>query len=224
VRGRKALTAALDARRETGLHSSARPVARACALFTGDDEQLGQIYWGALLHDIGKIGIPDAILLKHGALTEAEQVVMRAHPEKGHAILKAVPFMQEAAEIVLAHEERYDGCGYPRGLRGEAIPFGARLFAVIDTLDAITSDRPYRKAASFDAARAEILRGAGSQFDPRACEAFAAEEAVLREMVALKCGRRRCHRIGKCGVNRGGLWPMSAQMADAYASHGGDLR
>jgi HD-GYP domain-containing protein (c-di-GMP phosphodiesterase class II) len=113
---------------------------------------------------------------------------MRAHPEKGHAILKDVLFMQEAAEIVLAHEERYDGRGYPRGLRGEAIPFGARLFAVIDTLDAITSDRPYRKAASFDAARTEILRGRGSQFDPCACEAFVAEETVLREMVALKCG------------------------------------
>ena len=187
----EALTAALDAREhETGLHSK-RAACHTLVLarrFTGDDEQLRQIYWGALLHDIGKIGIPDAVLLKHGALTEAEQVVMRAHPEKGHAILKAVPFMQEAAEIVLAHEERYDGRGYPRGLRGEAIPFGARLFAVIDTLDAITSDRPYRKAASFDAARTEILRGRGSQFDPRACEAFVAEEAVLREMVALKCG------------------------------------
>ena len=104
---------------------------------------------------------------------------MRTHPEKGYAILKEVPFMTEAAEIVLAHEERYDGGGYPRGLKGEAIPWGGRLFAVIDALDAITTDRPYRQAANFEAARAEIERGAGTQFDP-APECCAARDQMVR--------------------------------------------
>lgn len=187
----EALVAALDVREhETGLHSR-RVACHTLMLarrFTGDEERLKQIYWGALLHDIGKIGIPDAILLKQESLTDADWAVMRTHPEKGRAILKDVAFMTEAAGIVLAHEERYDGAGYPRGLKGENIPWGARLFAVIDALDAITTDRPYRPAQTFDAARDEILRGAGTQFDPRACEAFVAEEATLREMVALKCG------------------------------------
>lgn len=185
------LMAALDAREhETGLHSK-RVACHTLVLarrFTDDARQLQQIYRGALLHDIGKIGIPDAILLKHGSLTDDEWAVMRTHPEKGHAILQPVLLLREAAEIVLTHEERYDGTGYPRGLRGKAIPWGARLFAVIDALDAITSDRPYRPAQSFDVARAEILRAAGTQFDPQACEAFDAEQKVLREMVALKCG------------------------------------
>jgi HD-GYP domain-containing protein (c-di-GMP phosphodiesterase class II) len=187
----EALAAALDAReRETGLHSK-RVACHTLVLakrFSGDPAQLRQVYWGALLHDIGKIGIADSILLKHGALDDREMAVMRTHPEIGHAILKDVPFMREAAQIVLCHEERYDGKGYPRGLAGDAIPFGARLFAVIDTLDAITSDRPYRSGLPFDSAKAEIQRCSGSQFDPKAVEAFLAEEAVLREMVAAKCG------------------------------------
>jgi len=112
---------------------------------------------------------------------------MRTLPEKGHAIVGGVPFLRDAAQIVLAHEERFDGSGYPRELAGEAIPFGARLFAVIDTLDAMTSDRPYRRGMSFDAAKAEILRFAGTQFDPARVEDFIAEKRVLREMVAVKC-------------------------------------
>ena len=186
----EALAAALDLReRETGLHSKrvachTLALARRC---TNDREKLRQIYWGALLHDIGKIGIPDAILLKPGPLAEAEQVMMRTHPEKGHAILAGIPFLHDAAQIVLSHEERFDGSGYPRGLAREAIPFGARLFAVIDTLDAMTSDRPYRRGLPYDAAQAEIQRCAGMQFDPAAVEVFLAEERVLREMVAVKC-------------------------------------
>lgn len=186
----EALAAALDLReQETGLHSKrvachTLVLARRC---TDDREKLRQIYWGALLHDVGKIGIPDAILLKPGPLTEAEQVVMRTHPEKGHAILAGIPFLHDAAQIVLSHEERFDGSGYPRGLAHEAIPFGARLFAVIDTLDAMTSDRPYRRGLPFDAAKAEIQHFAGTQFDPAAVEVFIAEERVLREMVAVKC-------------------------------------
>ena len=190
----EALAAALDLReQETGLHSK-RVACHTLVLarrYTNDREKLRQIYWGALLHDIGKIGIPDAILLKPAPLTQAEQLVMRSHPEKGQAILAGVPFLRDAAQIVLSHEERFDGSGYPRGLAGEAIPFGARLFAVIDTLDAMTSDRPYRRGLPFAAAKAEILRFAGTQFDPAAIEAFVAEERTLREMVAVKCATDR---------------------------------
>lgn len=187
----EALASALDAREhETGLHSQ-RVACHTQVLarrFTQDPQRLRQIYWGALLHDLGKVGIPDAILLKQGPLTQDEWLVMRTHPKIGQRILASVPFMAEAAEIVLCHEERFDGTGYPRGLSGAAIPLAARLFAVIDTLDAMTSDRPYRKGLSFAAAKAEIVRLAGTQFDPLAVEAFSAEEKTLREMVAMKCG------------------------------------
>ncbi len=187
----EALAAALDAREhETGLHSQ-RVACHTQVLarrFTQDPQRLRQIYWGALLHDLGKVGIPDAILQKQGPLTQDEWMVMRTHPEIGQRILASVPFMTEAAEIVLCHEERFDGTGYPRGLSGAAIPLAARLFAVIDTLDAMTSDRPYRKGLSFDAAKTEILSLSGTQFDPQAVEAFSAEEKTLREMVAMKCG------------------------------------
>lgn len=187
----EALVAALDAREhETGLHSQ-RVACHTQVLarrFTQDPQRLRQIYWGALLHDIGKVSIPDAVLLKQGPLTQDEWLVMHTHPEIGHRILASVPFMAEAAEIVLCHEERFDGTGYPRGLSGAAIPLAARLFAVIDTLDAMTSDRPYRKGLSFDAAQAEIVCLAGTQFDPLAVEGFSAEEKALREMVAMKCG------------------------------------
>lgn len=186
----EALAAALDLREhETGLHSK-RVACHTLVLALRQSTEvafLQQIYWGALLHDIGKIGVPDAVLLKQGALTDDEWRQMRTHPDKGYEILAPVPGMAEAARIVRAHEERYDGSGYPQGLRGEAIPLGARLFAVIDTLDAITSDRPYRPAQSFDAAAAEILAAAGTQFDPRAVELFVAEAAALRRMVETKC-------------------------------------
>lgn len=187
----EALATALDAREhETGLHSK-RVACHTLVLarrFTVDPERLRQVYWGALLHDLGKIGIPDAILLKKGTLTKGEWAIMRTHPEIGHRILGGVPLMDVAAEIVLSHEERFDGTGYPRGLSGEAIPLWARLFAVIDALDAITSDRPYRRGISFNTAKAEILRQSRAQFDPAAVEAFLAEEATLRAMVDLKCG------------------------------------
>ncbi len=187
----EALAATLDAREhETGLHSK-RVACHTSVLarrFTSDPRRLWQIYWGALLHDLGKTGIPDAILLKQGPLSAEEWKVMRSHPEIGYRILAGVPSLAEAADIVLHHEERFDGTGYPEGLAGEAIPLGARLFAVIDTLDAITSDRPYRKGSSFDVARAEIERMAGTQFDPSVVKAFIAEEGPLRRMVELKCG------------------------------------
>jgi len=186
----ESLTAALDAREhETGLHSK-RVACHTMVLakrFSTDVATLRQVYWGALLHDIGKIGIPDAILLKHGLLTSDEWNVMRQHADIGHCILAKAPHLAQAAEIVLCHEERFDGSGYPRGLAGDEISLWARLFAVIDTLDAVTSDRPYRKGLSFENAKAEISRMSGSQFDPIAVEAFLAEEPTLREMVALKC-------------------------------------
>jgi len=126
----------------------------------------------AFLHDIGKMAIPDQILLKPGPLTDEERDVMRRHSEIGHGMLVRIPFLCEAAEIVLAHQEAYDGSGYPRGLRGEQIPLGARIFAVADTLDAMTSDRPYRRALPISAAREEIMRCAGTQFDPKVVEVF----------------------------------------------------
>ncbi len=186
----EALAEALDIREhETGNHSK-RVACHTLMLarrFISDPHRLRQIYWGSLLHDVGKIGVSDAVLLKQGALNESEWREMRTHPEKGYRIVSLIPDMGEAAEIVLSHEERFDGSGYPRGLRREQICLGARLFAVIDTLDAITSDRPYRKASSFEQAYDEIVKMSGTQFDPLAVQAFLAEEATLREMVEAKC-------------------------------------
>jgi HD-GYP domain-containing protein (c-di-GMP phosphodiesterase class II) len=186
----EALAAALDAREsETGMHSK-RVACHTQVLarhVSQDEVWLQQVYWGSLLHDIGKIAIPDTILLKEGALTEEEWSVMRSHPQRGYDIVATVPFMSVAADIILTHEERYDGSGYPQGFSGDDIPWGARLFAIIDTLDAMTSDRPYRRGMSFDASKEEILRMSGSQFDPKAVEVFVAEEAALREMVDMKC-------------------------------------
>ncbi|MBI4754313.1 MAG: HD domain-containing protein [Betaproteobacteria bacterium] len=197
----EALAETLDLREhETGLHSK-RVACHTLVLarrFVREPDTVRQIYWGALLHDIGKIGVPDSVLLDAAPLTEAQWQVMRTHPEAGYRIVAQCPGMAEAAEIVLCHEERYDGSGYPRGLRGEAIVFGARLFAVIDTLDAMTSDRPYRRGQSYDAAEAEILRMAGSQFDPAAVDAMLAEEQVLRSMVEMKCAGHEVPPADSC--------------------------
>jgi putative nucleotidyltransferase with HDIG domain len=135
-------------------------------------EKIRVIARGAFLHDIGKMAIPDAILRKPGALNDGETMIMREHCFRGYQMLKKIPFLAEAAEIVYAHQEHYDGSGYPRGLKSEEIPLGARLFAVSDTLDAITSDRPYRAAQSIAAAREEIRRHSGTQFDPQVVEIF----------------------------------------------------
>ncbi len=174
----ESLVTALDVRdQETKGHSvrvaqHALDIARLLGI--SDEEELLTIYRGALMHDVGKIGVPDAILLKPERLTEEEWTFMRRHPAMGYRILAQVPYLRPAAKIVLAHHERWDGHGYPRGLEGEAIPLGARIFAVCDTYDAIISDRPYRRGQSPDAALAEILRCAGSQFDPQVVEAFEA--------------------------------------------------
>jgi len=116
--------------------------------------------------------VPDSILRKPGPLTTEEREIMRKHCEIGFSVLERIPFLKEAAEIVLSHQECFDGSGYPRKLRGEQIPLGARIFAVADTLDAMISDRPYRKALPISAARAEIQKYAGKQFDPKVVEVF----------------------------------------------------
>jgi putative nucleotidyltransferase with HDIG domain len=133
---------------------------------------LPHIARAAFLHDIGKMAIPDHILRKPGPLTDEERRVMRRHCEIGYSVLIRIPFLREAAEIVLAHQEFYDGTGYPHGLRGEQIPLGARIFAVADTLDAMISDRPYRHALPITHAREEIRRCSGTQFDPKVVEVF----------------------------------------------------
>jgi putative nucleotidyltransferase with HDIG domain len=126
----------------------------------------------AFLHDIGKMAIPDSILRKPGPLTDQEKQVMRKHCQIGYDMLTRIPFLRDAAEIVLAHQEFFDGSGYPRGLKGEQIPLGARIFTVADTLDAMISDRPYRKALPISYARDEIKRCSGTQFDPKIVEVF----------------------------------------------------
>jgi putative nucleotidyltransferase with HDIG domain len=170
-----ALTSALDFRdNETGGHSD-RVVGYMELLLEQMDirgADLATLRRGALLHDVGKIGVPDNVLRKPTALSEAEWAVMKRHPEFGAQIISGIPFLEEVARIVRHHHERWDGMGYPDGLKGEHIPLGARIFAVGDSFDAMTSDRPYRRALLIDAARDEIRRCAGSQFDPAVVTAF----------------------------------------------------
>src|ERR1700674_3773621 len=128
-------------------------------------EQIAVIARGAFLHDIGKMAIPDHILRKPGKLDDDERAIMREHCYHGYQMLKKIPFLAEACEIVYSHQEHFNGSGYPRGLKGKEIPLGARIFSVADTLDAIISDRPYRPARSFSEARKEIQAWVGRQFD-----------------------------------------------------------
>jgi len=171
----QALGAAIDLRdNETAGHSQrvcrySLEIARAMGW---SDKQLESLARGAYLHDIGKLGIPDGILLKLGPLTEDERKLMQRHVRIGFDVVKDIPFLADVAEIILMHHEQYGGGGYPRGLKGEEILPGARIFAVADTLDAITSDRPYRRASSFESARETIRRLSGSQFDPQVVDAF----------------------------------------------------
>jgi len=144
-------------------------IARAMGL---PREHIPVIARAAFLHDIGKMAIPDAILRKPDKLTADEVVIMNEHAYHGYQILKKIPFLMEASEIVYAHQERFDGTGYPRGLKGEEIPLGARIFSIADTLDAITSDRPYRPRQPLQAARTEIQKWSGRQFDPEIVKVF----------------------------------------------------
>lgn len=146
-------------------------------------EEIRTIYRGSALHDIGKIAIPDAILLKPDRLSAEETVVMQTHVRVGYELVCRIAFLSPAAQIVLTHHERWDGTGYPQGLRGAEIPIGSRLFALADTLDAMTSDRPYRAGLSFEAARNEVERESGQQFDPDVARVFLQiPEAVWRKI------------------------------------------
>jgi len=171
----RALGAAIDLRdSETAGHSQ-RVCRYSLELGRGlglSGEALDVIARGGYLHDIGKLGIPDSILLKPGPLNPQEWRVMRQHAQIGFDLVQGIPFLAEAADIILAHHERYDGSGYPRGLRGDEIPLGARIFAVADSFDAITSDRPYRRASTFAVGRETVGRESGRQFDAQIVSLF----------------------------------------------------
>jgi HD-GYP domain-containing protein (c-di-GMP phosphodiesterase class II) len=145
-----------------------------------DDPQLA---YGFILHDIGKLAVPDAVLRKPGPLDEDEWVVMKTHPEAGARMLDPLPFLSRARDVVLHHHERWDGRGYPHGLEGEEIPLWARVFAVVDAVDVMTSDRPYRRGRPLQAALEEVRRESGFQFDPRCAAAFL--ELDVREVTRL---------------------------------------
>jgi putative nucleotidyltransferase with HDIG domain len=171
----QALGAAIDLRDSDTAGHSRRVSLYAIKIFSGmggSGTKLKNMATGALLHDIGKLATPDAILLKPGALTDEERRIMQQHVQIGYDLVKRIPFLEEAAEIVLTHHERCDGSGYPRGLKAADIPVSAKVFAIADTVDAMTSDRPYRSALSFEAAREEIRRGSGRQYDPNAAGVF----------------------------------------------------
>jgi response regulator RpfG family c-di-GMP phosphodiesterase len=182
------LISALDYRdAETQWHSRRVSLyARRLAQQLGIAEpEITTIEHGALLHDIGKIGVRDGVLLKPGPLADDEWLEMKRHPELGWQLLQRVDYLRTASVIVLQHQERWDGQGYPAGLRGEEIVVGARIFHVVDTLDAMTSDRPYRRAKPFCDARAEVLRCRGTQFDPAVVDAFLAVSPEEWERIRL---------------------------------------
>jgi len=171
----QALTAALETRdSETHGHSE-RVVTYSLRLgreYGLNSEEMKSLEFGSLLHDIGKIGVPDSILRKPAKLTEEEWVLMREHPVHGQQILRGIEFLQGASRVVAQHHEQWDGSGYPLGLRGEDIDICARIFAVADAFDAITSDRVYRRGKPYEAAAKELDDWAGRQFDPKVVEAF----------------------------------------------------
>jgi putative nucleotidyltransferase with HDIG domain len=173
----EALVSALDARdRETRGHSIRvakymMEIAFHMGVEPGTEEWV-DMQRGGLLHDIGKIGVSDSILHKPGPLTDEEWVDMKRHPKIGHDMIRDIGFLSGASVIVMAHHERFDGKGYPKGLAADEIPIGARIFVLADTFDAMTSNRPYRAALSVDASREEIIRCSGTQFEPRCVQAF----------------------------------------------------
>jgi putative nucleotidyltransferase with HDIG domain len=172
-----ALTSALEAR-DTETHGHSGRVVRFSVRLGQAlglaPEKMSALEYGSLLHDIGKIGVPDYVLRKPDKLTESEWETMRKHPQHGAQILKGIPFLEGARRVVEQHHEKWDGSGYPRGLRGEQIDLNARIFAVADAFDAITNDRCYRKARPYESACDELQRNAGTQFDPQIVAAFCA--------------------------------------------------
>jgi putative nucleotidyltransferase with HDIG domain len=179
--------AALDLRDvETYGHSKtvarySHVLAEACGV--RDPATLDSIRKGALLHDAGKMAIPDSILKKPGPLTAQEWSAIRRHPALGYGLVRDVKLVPEVGNIILCHHEKYDGTGYPKGLKGEAIPLEARVFAVADTLDAVTSHRPYRAPRDFKAARRELEAGAGRQFDPKVVDVFCGMDLAVWEKI-----------------------------------------
>jgi response regulator RpfG family c-di-GMP phosphodiesterase len=195
----ESLVVALDAREhETQAHSKrvSDYTLHLARIMGVDSSLLPDIGRGAMLHDVGKIGVSDNILLKPAKLTETEWVEMRKHPQIGFWILDGIQGLKAASEIVLAHQEKFDGSGYPKQLKGEAIPLGARIFSVIDCYDAMTSDRPYRKATTHENSRDEIVRCSGTQFDPVVVKYFlgisSSDWAAIRE--ASFVGNNKSHR------------------------------
>jgi putative nucleotidyltransferase with HDIG domain len=188
----EALVAALDAREhETQAHSKRVSeytlfLAREMGV---DAAQLDIIRRGAMLHDIGKIGISDTILLKPGKLTDEEWIDMQKHPQIGYWILDGIEALKPASDVVLSHHEKFDGTGYPRKLRAREIPLGARIFSVTDCLDVMTSDRPYRKALSYQEARNEIAQVSGTQFDPDVVKYFLQVPLSVWTEIRLSTGR-----------------------------------
>jgi ribonuclease P protein subunit RPR2 len=186
----RALSNAVEARDAyTGKHAErvtayGLQICSAVGLELADDHALE---FGFLLHDIGKVAIPDAILYKPGKLTEKERALMAQHPVIGAEIVRGIDFLAEATRVVRFHHERWDGTGYPDGLAGQEIPLEARVFAVADVLDALTTDRPYRPASTLATARGMIVEASGTQFDPQVVEAFIeipddAFERIAREI------------------------------------------
>jgi ribonuclease P protein subunit RPR2 len=172
----RALAAALELRDDaTGRHAE-RVTELALILAREIDAGLAAepaLAYGFLLHDIGKIGIPDALLLKPDRLSPGESRLMRTHPELGEQIVAEIPYLAGIArEVILSHHERWDGSGYPRGITGDEIPLAARIFAIADAYDAMTSDRPYRAALTIEEARSRIAEGAGTHFDPALVRVF----------------------------------------------------
>lgn len=196
-----ALSAALDTRdRETEGHSRrvVEYTARLAAQIGLDKETIKSIRRGALIHDIGKIGVPDAVLNKPDSLNPEERKIIERHPQTGYYMLADIPYLQEEIKIVVCHHEKWNGTGYPFGLRGEQIALGARLFSIADTFDALTSDRPYRQGRPYEAARKIIEEESGKQFDPQAVDAFLAipadEWMKIRVQVMEEVTQRRAHK------------------------------
>ncbi len=180
----RALSNAVEARDAyTSKHAErvtayALEIARALGIRLSDTAEME---FGFLLHDIGKVAVPDAILYKPGALSDEERALMRRHPLVGAEIVRGIEFLGSAADVVRSHHERWDGQGYPDGLAGEQIPLAARVFAVADVLDALTTERPYRPASPMSVARETIVREAGRQFDPTVVKAFCSVPAERLE-------------------------------------------
>jgi response regulator RpfG family c-di-GMP phosphodiesterase len=216
----EALGAALDLR-DTETEGHSRRVSRCCLEMAKamkcSDEQNKQIARGSYLHDIGKIGIPDAILLKPGRLNEEETAVMQTHARVGYDLVSRIGFLAPAAEIVLTHQERFDGTGYPQGLAGHEIPLGSRIFAVADTLDAMTSDRPYRRALPFAVARIEITREAGGQFDPDVVRVFLSIPDMIWENIRREVAGARIYTTTRSPLLASAIATSALPLAKRFA-------